>query len=87
MASVSTYVDAGNFLFGRVGRQVRLLHISVDMVAVRGHKGVVEVAGVMPYAVFLIHAYMAHLHGQEIFQHGLPYATLIDVVADVEHRR
>ena len=81
-------VDAGHRLQRLEARAVvRRLGIAVDVVARRRHQGVVHVAGVVPDTVFLHHLHMAHLHGQEVFDHRLPHAAVIHVGSDPEDGR
>ena len=83
----AAYVHSGNhftrFEFG----QALFLVVAVDMIVCRCHPGIVHVAAVVPYAVFLVDAHVAHLYGKEVFQYGLPYATGIYVIVDAEDRR
>ena len=85
----ATLIEAGNRLAGLVFCQRRsTLLIAVEMVvAGERHARIVQVAGAVPDAVLLLHAHVAHLHGEEIFQDGLPDAALVDVRRDPEWLR
>ena len=80
-------VHAGHLCSFSIFRKARPLVVAVDVIAHMGHQGIVEVAGVVPDAVLLSNAHVTHLHRQEVFHHGLPYATIVDVVGDAEHAR
>ena len=77
----SAAVEAGHALPGAEARQgIRALEVPVKMVpGDRGHPGIVHMASSVPDAVVFTDAHMAHLHGQEIFQDGLPDPAVKDV--------
>ena len=79
----------GHRLAGRVLRERRgALEVAVEVVVVhRRHPRVVEVAGVVPHAVALVHPHVAHLDGQEGVDGRLPDVALVDVGPDPERVR
>ena len=84
----AAHVHAVHRLQRLVRRPVVLrLHVAVDVVARRRHQGVVQVAGVVPDLIFLHHLHVAHLHGQEVLDHRLPHAPVVDVRSDPEDGR
>ena len=62
------------------------LDVSVEMIGIDGcHACVIHMTEAMPYTVFFIHAHMTHLHGQKIFQCGLPDIIFVHVFADLKN--
>ena len=57
------------------------------MVVSGSHLRIVHMAGVVPYTILFSYTHVAHLHGQEVLQHGLPYATIINTFVDAEDGR
>ena len=70
---------------GAIG--IRPLVVPVEKIMGLCHRGIVHVAGIMPYTVFLGDTHMAHLHRQEVFQDRLPYTTVVHILVDAEDRR
>jgi hypothetical protein len=67
------------------GKRRWTLDIAVEMVVIdRSHARIVEMAGSMPHAVAVVDAHVAHLHGEKVFQRGLPNVPLVHVRADLE---
>ena len=80
-------VDSGHRLQRSEPRPVvRRLDIAVDMVARRGHQGIVQVAGVVPYLVFLHDFHVAHLNRKEVLDDRLPHSPVVNVGSDAEDR-
>ena len=52
-----------------------------------GHTGIIHVAEIMPYPIFLVYPHVTHLDWKEVFQYRLPYTPVVNRFVDTEYGR
>ncbi len=79
-------VEPGHGLPGLVlGQRGGTLNVAIEMVQVHWrHACIVFVTAIVPDAISIIDAHVAHLHRQEVLERRLPDVTRIDVAANTE---